>query len=90
MKNYNSAFTYAAHGVQSYREFIDDMDITINRVDDESMEFEIIGISPTFANALRRILISEVPTMAVEHVFFLNNTSTIPVRPIPIECSSLI
>mmetsp|Transcript_36991 Transcript_36991/g.80029 ORF Transcript_36991/g.80029 Transcript_36991/m.80029 type:complete len:292 (-) Transcript_36991:6-881(-) len=42
------------------------------------MEFDLIGVSPSFANALRRILISEVPTMAIEHVFFLNNTSTIP------------
>lgn len=56
------------------------MDIRIRRVDeaDNTMEFDLVGVSPSFANALRRILISEVPTMAIEHVFFLNNTSTIP------------
>ena len=55
------------------------MDIKVTKLDEESIEFELIGVSPSYANALRRILISEVPTMAIEHVFFLNNTSTIPV-----------
>lgn len=30
------------------------------------------------ANALRRIMIAEVPTMAIEKVFVTNNTSVIP------------
>jgi DNA-directed RNA polymerase I and III subunit RPAC1 len=29
------------------------------------------------ANSLRRIMISEAPTMAIEHVFIVNNTSVI-------------
>ena len=29
------------------------------------------------ANALRRIIISETPTMAIEHVFMVNNTGII-------------
>jgi DNA-directed RNA polymerase alpha subunit len=29
------------------------------------------------ANSLRRIMISEAPTMAIEHVYILNNTSVI-------------
>lgn len=44
------------------------------------LEFDIKGIDPAVANALRRILISDVPTVAIEHVFFVNNTSLIAVR----------
>ena len=32
------------------------------------------------ANSLRRIMISETPTMAIEQVFVVNNTSVIQVR----------
>jgi DNA-directed RNA polymerase I and III subunit RPAC1 len=42
-----------------------------------SMEFDLIGVDPAIANALRRIMISEVPTMAIEHVYIINNTSLI-------------
>lgn len=34
---------------------------------------------PQVANSLRRIMISETPTMAIEHVFIVNNTSVIQV-----------
>lgn len=37
-----------------------------------------MGISPAIANALRRVIISEIPTMAIESVFVINNTSIIP------------
>jgi DNA-directed RNA polymerase I and III subunit RPAC1 len=43
------------------------------------MEFDLIGADPAVANALRRILISEVPTVAIEHIFIVNNTSIIQV-----------
>jgi DNA-directed RNA polymerase I and III subunit RPAC1 len=36
-----------------------------------------IGCDPAIANALRRILIAEIPTIAIEHVFMINNTSII-------------
>ena len=38
-------------------------------------EFDLIGIDASIANAIRRILIAEIPTMAIEKVFLLNNTS---------------
>jgi len=41
------------------------------------LEFDMIGIDPSFANAIRRILISEVPSMAIEKVYIYNNTSII-------------
>lgn len=41
------------------------------------MEFDMIGIDPSLANAFRRILIAELPTMAIEKVLIANNTSII-------------
>lgn len=47
----------------------------------DDLEFDMIGIDPAIANALRRIMLSEIPTVAIEHVFFLNNTSVVQVPP---------
>ena len=33
---------------------------------DMDLEFDMIGLDPSLANAIRRILMSEVPTMAIE------------------------
>ena len=33
-----------------------------------ALVFDLIGVAPAFANALRRILIAEVPTMAIDKV----------------------
>lgn len=41
------------------------------------MELDLISINASIANALRRILISEIPTMAIEKVMIYNNTSII-------------
>ena len=53
----------------------------IYSLDNESMEFDLIGVDPAIANALRRILLAEVPTVAIEHVFVVNNTSIMQVGP---------
>ncbi|ROT37247.1 DNA-directed RNA polymerases I and III subunit RPAC1 [Sodiomyces alkalinus F11] len=39
--------------------------------------FSLIGADAAIANALRRILISEIPTLAIETVYVYNNTSVI-------------
>ncbi|GAX75632.1 hypothetical protein CEUSTIGMA_g3076.t1 [Chlamydomonas eustigma] len=57
--------------------FKEQFEIKINKLNDECMEFEMIGCDPAIANALRRILIAEIPTVAIEHVFIVNNTSII-------------
>ena len=48
--------------------------------EDNELEFDLKGLDPAIANALRRVLLEEVPTMAIEHVFIINNTSILPVR----------
>ncbi|KAH8891897.1 insert subdomain of RNA polymerase alpha subunit [Thozetella sp. PMI_491] len=39
--------------------------------------FSLIGVDASIANAFRRIIISEIPTLAIEDVFIENNTSVI-------------
>ena len=61
---------------------MDKFRIKIEQKDKLDMQFDMVGIDPAIANAFRRILIAEVPTMAIEHVFYVNNTSIITVRPV--------
>lgn len=39
------------------------------------MEFDMIGYDPAIVNAVRRILLSEVPSVAIEKVYLYQNTS---------------
>jgi DNA-directed RNA polymerase I and III subunit RPAC1 len=43
------------------------------------MEFDMIGYDPVIVNAIRRILLSEVPAMAIEKVHLYQNTSVMQV-----------
>ncbi|KAG8823501.1 DNA-directed RNA polymerase core subunit rpc40 [Serendipita sp. 399] len=51
--------------------------IDFHYVTDERIEFDIVGVDASIANALRRIMIAEVPTLAIERVYIYNNTSVI-------------
>ncbi|MFQ6094607.1 MAG: DNA-directed RNA polymerase subunit D [Candidatus Bathyarchaeia archaeon] len=53
------------------------MDIEIIRKDENSINFKVGGISSAFANTLRRIIISEVPTMAIDEVVIIENSSVL-------------
>lgn len=39
--------------------------------------FSLIGLDASIANAFRRILLAEIPTLAIEYVFVHNNTSIV-------------
>lgn len=54
------------------------LQVSVKHLDPEVMEFDMVGVDASIANALRRIMIAEVPTMAIKTAYFLNNTSTIP------------
>lgn len=41
-------------------QFANNFKVVVNRLTDEDMEFDMIGIDPSIANAFRRILIAEV------------------------------
>lgn len=51
------------------------MKLNVTQVKDNRIEFKISGIDTAMANALRRIIISEIPIMAIEKVTFYENSS---------------
>jgi len=78
-----SASQYLPVGVDNawdYGEFTARLAVRVTRLTkgaDAALEFDLVGCDASFANALRRILIAEVATVAIEHVFVVNNTSII-------------
>ncbi|KAK9091827.1 hypothetical protein Syun_026738 [Stephania yunnanensis] len=80
-ENIQYSGAYASMGVDnSFRldDFVKNFRVEVARLDEDDIEFDMIGIDAALANAFRRILIAEVPTMAIEKVLFANNTSVIP------------
>jgi len=53
------------------------INIEILELNEEKIVFVINNVDLSFANALRRIMIAEVPTMAIEFVNINNNTSSL-------------
>jgi len=51
------------------------MEFKILERDDQALKFLLRGVSPAFANALRRSIISEVPIMAIDDVMIVENNS---------------
>jgi DNA-directed RNA polymerase I and III subunit RPAC1 len=67
--NYDNSFVM--------EEFKEEFDIQIKEASNEKLVFDMIGVDAPIANAFRRILISEVPTMAIEWISIVKNTSII-------------
>jgi DNA-directed RNA polymerase subunit D len=53
------------------------MEIVFSSLDDTIARFTLSGSSPAFANAFRRAMIGEVPTLAIEDVRIYDNTSAL-------------
>ncbi|KAJ6108140.1 DNA-directed RNA polymerase I and III subunit RPAC1 [Penicillium sp. IBT 18751x] len=51
--------------------------VEFHRNDPYEASFSLIGLDASVANAFRRILMAEIPTLAIEYVFVHNNTSVI-------------
>lgn len=51
------------------------MDIKVLNREQDSLRFVLSDVSPAFANALRRIILAEVPVMAIDDVMILENSS---------------
>mmetsp|Transcript_25184 Transcript_25184/g.57337 ORF Transcript_25184/g.57337 Transcript_25184/m.57337 type:complete len:358 (-) Transcript_25184:1010-2083(-) len=74
------AGAYLAHDLDnsfSMEHFKRNFRIAVHSMSEDEIVFDLVGIDAALANAFRRILLSEVPTMAIEKVFILNNTSMI-------------
>lgn len=53
------------------------MKIDVLSKTDFEMQFALDGVKPGFANELRRVMLSEIPTMAIEFVDFKKNNSVL-------------
>ncbi|RWR76192.1 DNA-directed RNA polymerases I and III subunit RPAC1 isoform X1 [Cinnamomum micranthum f. kanehirae] len=71
---------YASMGVDNslrLDSFSKNFRVEVVRLTEDEIEFDMIGIDASLANAFRRILIAELPTMAIEKVLIANNTSVV-------------
>ena len=50
---------------------------TVHKTKDGRYTFELSGLTPAFANALRRTIVEDVPTMAIHDVELLKNSSVL-------------
>jgi len=75
--------TYESHDVYEsvgydnkfdLEEFKEQFSIKIINITEEQVIFDLIGIDAPVANAFRRILLAEIPIMAIETVFMIDNT----------------
>lgn len=57
--------------------FSETFSIQFHQNDPFHASFSLVGIDASIANAFRRIMISEIPSLAIERVFISNNTSVI-------------
>ncbi|KAK0539780.1 DNA-directed RNA polymerase core subunit rpc40 [Tilletia horrida] len=53
------------------------LSVRITRLSPERIEFDLVGVDASIANALRRILIAECPSIAIEHCYVFQNTSIV-------------
>jgi len=53
------------------------MQVEFARIDNDSARFVLSGATPAFANALRRAMIGEVPTLAIEDLRIYDNSSVL-------------
>src|SRR5438093_11403404 len=51
------------------------MDIKVLNREQDTLRFVLSDVSPAFANAIRRIILAEVPVMAIDDVMILENSS---------------
>lgn len=63
---------------QTFKEMIDNIKVEIIKKENLFLEFDLIGVDCSIANALRRILINEIPTFSIDKVSILDNTSVLP------------
>ncbi|KAJ7595916.1 DNA-directed RNA polymerase [Mycena floridula] len=57
--------------------FRKNLKVKVQRISNRSIEFDLIGVDASIANAFRRIMIAEVPTICIENVYMFQNTTVI-------------
>lgn len=84
----NNVYELKEHGIVTHSGVNDSWDISIfrkkfevkmsSKESDDLLEFDLINIDCSFSNAIRRILIAEVPSIAIDRVYLHQNTSVMP------------
>ncbi|KAF6167499.1 hypothetical protein GIB67_031700 [Kingdonia uniflora] len=75
---YSGAYTeMGADNSLCFDKFLKNFRVDVIRLKEDEMEFDMIGIDASIANAFRRIFIVELPTMVIEKVLIANNTSVV-------------
>eukprot|EP00913_Durusdinium_trenchii_P014234 g13357.t1 len=77
MPEFLPAFQLFQPQLKDSKAFKKDFKIDIKTLTDEHVVFDMIGIDPPLVNAFRRVLIAEVPTVAISRVTIHQNTSVI-------------
>ncbi|KAI6046477.1 DNA-directed RNA polymerase [Pisolithus marmoratus] len=80
--SYTSSTDYPGHFADedhswNLAEFKKRLAVRVERLSNRSIEFDLVGVDASIANAFRRILLAEVPTVCIERVYVHNNTSII-------------
>lgn len=60
--------------IEKFRECVR---VVFHQNDPYEAQFSLIGVDASIANAFRRIMIADIPTLAIEDIFMWNNTSVI-------------
>lgn len=77
-QQHDSSSSSSSSKEESYVERLrSEIQIKVTKLAGLDMEFDLIGVDASMANALRRILLAEVPTIAIEKVWILINSSII-------------
>jgi len=63
---------------KSFEQMLRGVSLNVTKYCERSLEFDLVNVDCSFANALRRILINDVPTMAVKEIFLKENESVFP------------
>ena len=75
-----SASTYAMSGIDNtfdLKEFKKNLRVKIISCSDDLLRLDLCGVDASVANAIRRVMISEVPTVAIDKVHLWQNTGVI-------------
>jgi DNA-directed RNA polymerase I and III subunit RPAC1 len=75
-----SATSYASAGLGnefSMKDFKKNLKVTIMSCTDELLRLDLSGVDASVSNAIRRVMISEVPTVAIDKVHLWQNTGVI-------------
>lgn len=59
-------------------EVLKNIEVKIIKSERNYLEFDLINVHCSVANAIRRILISEIPTVSIDKISILDNTSVLP------------